>query len=171
MHSPSSPNNLPQASLLAIDPGFRYLGFSVFNRGELVKAGLSKAEDEEDWDRWTNQPPSFLHIIEIIHAYHWESPVAVIEFPKIHRDTPKNESIIKLAAACGAYASLLQAAGFVIEWVEPRAWKGTVPKDIMYKRILAKLPESEYHKIERLKDHNVIDAVGIGLWKIRKSPI
>lgn len=157
------------ATLLAIDPGYRYFGYSIFCGPAIAKAGLSQADKAEDWDRWTGQPPNFLALTDIILNTEWSTKHAIIEFPKVHRDTPNAESIVRLASACGAYTALLQAAGFAVEWVEPRAWKGTVPKDIMYKRILAKVPESEYTCIDRIHDHNVIDAVGIGLWKIKKG--
>lgn len=170
MPSPSTTTNpLPRADLLAIDPGYRYFGYSLFEGPAITKAGLCTAEKSEDWERWTGQPPNFLSLAEIILNTEWSRKLAVIEFPKVHRDTPNSDSIVRLAAACGAYTGLLQASGFQVEWVEPRAWKGTVPKDIMYKRILAKVPKLEYSRIERIHDHNVIDAVGIGLWKIKKS--
>lgn len=171
LHSTQVPNNLqkPKVNLLAIDPGYRYFGYSVFNDSTIVSADLSSAEKAEDWDRWTGQPPDFTAISEIISQFEWLDRLAVIEFPKVHRSTPNAESIVRLASACGAYTAILQTEGFRVEWVEPRSWKGTVPKDIMYKRILAKIPESEYTHIKRIHDHNVIDAVGIGLWKIRKS--
>lgn len=158
--------NLPKAHLLSIDPGFRYFGFAVLNTKELLHAGLSKTESE-DWERWSGQPPSFLNIAYLINNYEWVERKALIEFPKVHRDTPHADSIVKLASACGAYTAILQAAGFDVTWVEPRAWKGMVPKDIMFKRIIAKLTEVEYSRIDNPKDHNVIDAVGIGLWQIR----
>ncbi len=164
-----SQNQNLTADLLAIDPGYRYFGYSLFNQSSIQKAGLCVAEEAEEWDRWTGQPPSFLGLTDIILKTQWARKLAVIEFPKVHRDTPNSDSIVRLAAACGAYTGLLQASGFQVEWIEPRSWKGTVPKDIMYNRILAKVPESEYSKIERIHDHNVMDAVGIGLWKIRKS--
>lgn len=171
MHSHLCHPNPPKekATLLAIDPGYRYFGYSIFGGKKILKAGLSKALESDAWDRWTGQPPSFTEIAELILNTEWEVRHAIIEFPKVHRDTPNAESIVRLAAACGAYTSLLQAAGFFTEWVEPRSWKGTVPKDIMYKRILAKIPESQYVNIDRIHDHNVIDAVGIGLWKIKKN--
>ena len=102
-------------------------------------------------------------------GHEWAERKAIIEYPKVHRDTPNPGAIVKLAAACGAYTAILQAAGFDVIWVEPRAWKGTVPKDIMYRRIVAKLSADEYNTIVKPKDHNVVDAVGIGLWQIRKE--
>jgi len=169
LQSPFRPNPPPnKATLLAIDPGYRYFGYSIFAGNDILQAGLSKALESDEWDRWNGQPPSFTGIADLILNTDWEERYAIIEFPKVHRDTPNPESIVRLAAACGAYTSLLQAAGFHTEWVEPRSWKGTTPKGIMYKRILAKVPESQYANIDRIHDHNVIDAVGIGLWKNRK---
>lgn len=169
MFSPRSPAPTG-ATLLAIDPGYRYFGYSIFRDTSILKAGLSVAEKSEDWDRWTGQPPDFTDLAQIILNTDWAVRCAIIEFPKVHRSTPNAESIVRLASACGAYTALLQASDFHVEWVEPRSWKGTVPKDIMYKRILAKVPKPEYDRIDRIQDHNVIDAVGIGLWKIKKSP-
>jgi hypothetical protein len=174
-HSPDKQSSLPnskpltkKASLLSIDPGFRYFGYAFLSDTELLHAGLSKTKSE-DWERWTGQPPSFLNLAHIILEHEWEDRKAIIEYPKVHRDTPNPESIVKLAAATGAYTAILQAAGFAVEWVEPRTWKGTVPKEIMCRRILAKLSDKEYNRIENPKDHNIIDAVGIGLWQIRKN--
>lgn len=158
-----------RATLLSIDPGFRYFGFAVFGESaDLVHAGLSSTAKDQ-WEAWSGQPPSFLDIAYLLDNYEWVERCAIIEIPKIHRDTPNNDSIIKLATACGAYTSILQAAGFNVIWVEPRSWKGTTPKNIMFKRIIAKLEDKEYKCIDKPKDHNVIDAVGIGLWQIRSK--
>jgi len=166
MPSPSHP--LKKAKILSIDPGFKYFGFAILDDSEVLSAGLSKTKVGA-WATKSRQPPSFLALLDVVQAYEWESRHAVIEFPRVHRDTPNNDSIVKLAAACGAYTALLETQDFTIEWVEPREWKGMVPKDIMYKRIIAKLNTEEYSRIDKPQDHNVIDAVGIGLWQIRKT--
>ena len=163
------PLKTPQkAHLLSIDPGFKYFGFAVLSDTEVLHAGLSKTK-VDSWTSKSRQPPSFLALASLLEAYDWEHKHAVVEFPRVHRDTPNNDSIVKLAAACGAYTAILQAHGFSVDWVEPREWKGMVPKDIMYKRIIAKLTPLEYSRIDRAKDHNVIDAVGLGIWQIRKT--
>jgi len=157
-----------RANLLCIDPGFRYFGFAVFGEDStLVHAGLSKTKKDQ-WEAWSGQPPSFLNIAYLLDNYEWLERRAVIEIPKVHRDTPNTEAITKLSAACGAYTAILQAAGFCVEWVEPRVWKGTTPKDVMFNRIIAKLSEEEYTYIDKPKDHNVVDAIGVGLWKIKR---
>lgn len=162
---------MEQAELLSIDTGFRYFGYAVFGSEGLIHAGLSKdTSTSDDWDIWTKQPPSFLHVVNVIKAFEWvESPRAVIEYPKMRRDTPNPEAIVKLSAACGALTGILQAGGFSVLWVEPHSWKGSVKKDVFTKRLLAKIPQCDYCKIENIKDHNILDAVGIGLWQRRKS--
>jgi len=162
----------PQADILSIDPGFRYLGYAVLTKEEILGAGLVTNLQDPDVPSWpkSNYPPSFLNLAYLLREFNWcESPLAIIEFPQVHRDTPNPNDIIKLSAACGAYSSILQAAGFTVQWISPREWKGNVPKPIMFKRILAKVREEEYSKIDKPKNHNVIDAVGIGLWLIKRQ--
>jgi hypothetical protein len=158
----------PKADLLTIDPGFRYFAYSIFSEKEIAYADISKTKSE-DWEAWTGQPPSFVEISEIVSRFEWVNKLAIVEFPQIHRDTPNPNDIVKLASACGAYTSLLQSFGFSVVWVKPADWKGTVPKEIMTKRIFAKIRESEYPRIKSIKDHNVIDAIGIGLWHLNRK--
>lgn len=155
------------ANLLSIDPGFRYFGFALFSEGSLIRAGLSKTSSEK-WEVWEGQPPDFTNLIEIVQSLVWKDKVAVIEFPQVYKETPNPNDIVKLASACGAYTAILQSLGFTVSWVKPKDWKGTVPKEIMLKRILAKLETSEYAFIENPKDHNIIDAIGVGLWKLNR---
>jgi Holliday junction resolvasome RuvABC endonuclease subunit len=158
-----------KVTLLSIDPGYRYFGFALFGESaDLVHAGLSETKKDQ-WEAWNGQPPSFLNIAYLLDNYEWVERTAIIEMPKVHRDTPNTDSIVKLAAACGAYTSILQAAGFNVVWVEPRSWKGMTPKNVMFKRIIAKLSEKEYSCINKPKDHNVVDAIGIGLWQIKSK--
>lgn len=171
LHSPPAPDpRLSKATLLTIDPGFRYFAYAVFSGRALACADLTRAEKAEDWDTWTRQPPSFTDLKGVVEAHEWATRAAVIEFPQVHRDTPNPNDIVKLASACGAYTAILQALGFSVSWVAPSEWKGTVPKDVMFKRILAKVTPDDYIRIRKPKDHNVIDAVGIGLWHLSRNP-
>ena len=167
-----SQRNKTKAEILSIDSGFRYFGYAVLTQDEILGAGLATNEQPSDTPSWPKSsfPPNFLSLAYLLNDFVWaERPVALIEFPQVHRDTPNPNDILKLSAACGAYTSLLQAAGFSVQWVSPREWKGNVPKSIMFKRILAKVREEEYPRIDNPKNHNVIDAVGIGLWRIKRQ--
>lgn len=96
----------------------------------------------------------------------------IVELPRVYpRDRNKRPNdLIDLAAAAGTYAVL----GHIKKFVHPRTWKGQVPKDIMVKRILARLTDKERavydaYEVTRTRatkpDDNVVDAIGIGLWK------
>jgi hypothetical protein len=47
-------------------------------------------------------------------------------------------------------------------------WKKQVPKDVMAKRIFARLSAEELSLLGEKPDHNVLDAVGIGLWDLKR---
>jgi len=147
-------------NLLAIDSGFRYFGWAVFEDGLLKGADLGRNA--------TGEPPNFLSLVDVLRSYSWRDAVAVIEFPHFRSSTPNVDSLLKLAAGCGAYTALLQASRFSVEWVKPSSWKGSVPKAIMCRRIVDKLSEEEYSMINKPLDHNVLDAVGVGLWKAQR---
>ena len=89
--------------------------------------------------------------------------------------------IIKLAQSAGAWAGIYATLGAEVHWVLPAQWKGQIPKPkrgetyIVEKRVLAVLSPPERAVLElgckglcASKRHNVIDAVGIGLW-VRKN--
>jgi hypothetical protein len=54
------------------------------------------------------------------------------------------------------------------ELVDVSMWKGSVPKDIMGERIKSKLSAAELALLGTKPNHNVVDAVGIGLWKLQR---
>ena len=94
---------------------------------------------------------------------------------------PDNDVVI-LARRAGELAGAYRMAGAEREYVLPRDWKGTIPKPkngeqyIIEKRALAVLDERETQLIYSTKsarakslDHNLIDAVGIGLWRLGRK--
>lgn len=61
--------------------------------------------------------------------------------------------------------------------VLPRQWKGQVPKDIIERRTWSTLNDIEVARLKTVLQyvrptwrHNVIDAVGIGLWRLCRLP-
>ena len=63
-----------------------------------------------------------------------------------------------------------------MRFVSPAAWKGQVPKKIHHPRILRSLSEVEREIVLDVLDllpastrHNVLDAVGIGLWALKRK--
>ena len=94
----------------------------------------------------------------------------IIECPVVylgHKSKGNPNDLIALAFEAGRIAALAPT----YEKITPRQWKGTIKKEVMLRRILSKLTDRELQLIKGLelppsKEHNVIDAVGIGLWKL-----
>jgi hypothetical protein len=96
----------------------------------------------------------------------------VIEKPTIYpHSKARPNDIVTLAISAGRLAERVDARAEV--WVLPRQWKGQIPKTkrledyIIYKRVMAALNELERAVLaQHGSDHNVVDAVGIGLWHL-----
>lgn len=144
--------------LLAIDPG-EHTGWALFNSDkQLVDCGLGDAR----------KSPKFGPLVSV-----------TIEQPVIYpRMKARPNDIVTLALGAGEWAGIFRPLA-PVEYVEPSKWKGSVPKAKHQPRIWAKLTETEFAIVERafvagkvpksLKN-NVVDAVGIGLWKVKRLP-
>jgi hypothetical protein len=93
----------------------------------------------------------------------------VIEIPRIYLGKGKGDlnDLIDLAVLAGGLSTLGTSAYFVT----PSEWKGQTPKDVMAVRVRAKLTPQELALFNACDcpaslRHNVLDAIGIGLWKI-----
>jgi hypothetical protein len=138
--------------LLAIDPGAN-AGWAVFEAGELADCGLA---------------PLRLEGVNIIRV--------VIERPHKGKTPAPLESIIKLAIRAGELGATAQLlTGIKPEYIEPGRWKGSISKKISNERTMAKLTTPELKVFTSCckemalgKQHNVIDAIGIGLHVLRR---
>jgi hypothetical protein len=94
----------------------------------------------------------------------------VVELPQVYPGSKSKgdpNDLIRLAFVAGRWVG----AGVGVETVKPRQWKGTIKKEVMLRRILSKLTDEELAmlkalKLPKSKEKEVIDAVGIGLWKL-----
>lgn len=165
-------------ALVSVDPGKLKCAFAFFDAGRLSAVELETP----------------------LLARHFPDDKTIIEKPdRQDSDVPLGD-IIDLCIAAGRCDPHGTA-----EWVAPRAWKGTVKKPITHMRVWRNLttaeravvaayakrtPEAIEKKIleacQRLartgkvteyswKLHNVLDAVGIGLWRLgrlgRQGPV
>ncbi len=105
----------------------------------------------------------------------------LIECPKLRPRGEKNPNAILLVARnAGEWAGRLegQTAGR-IRYVTPNDWKGSTSKDISHARLWAKLDPKEQAIVDKAfaeapgrnglapsKRHNVLDAIGIGLYGV-----
>ena len=139
--------------LLTIDPGLD-AGWAVWDPCGLVQCGLG---DPRAYVQ--PRPPARLRDVWI------ERPVI---YPR--SKVPPND-IVTLALNAGRWEGIYSHLGLEVHFVEPATWKGQVPKNIHHRRIRAALSHLENDIVAKAiaplapsKAHNVLDAVGLGLW-------
>lgn len=140
--------------LLAIDPGADS-GWAIFFGGMLVSCGLGQEP---------NPAPKT------------GFPLVVIEHPVIYPGgkTRNPNDVLKCAVSAGEWAGRYRRDGGEIRYVLPRDWKGTIDGDTCNRRAIEKLEDHERQVFEDAlrtqrfgkKKHNVLDAIGLGLFAI-----
>jgi hypothetical protein len=129
-------------NLLAIDPGAS-TGWAYFENCQIVSCGAVRGKT----------------YIPLVHP-----DLVLIENPVIYpRSKARPADILKVARIVGWYEH--QFSLCKVQLVEPREWKGTIPKEIMLRRIFAHLTSQEKVKVKGMP-HDTLDAIGLGLWKI-----
>ncbi len=110
----------------------------------------------------------------------------IIERPQIYPRSKGNPNdLITLAIQVGRYTERLALRGCAVEHVLPHTWKGSLDPDICCRRIYASLTPDDLLVLnpklaplarKSLADditagtrHNVIDAVGIAKWSIKRA--
>ena len=152
----------------AIDPGKRACGFAEFyENGELAQASFVRAKDQDSVvaavrEEIANNP----------------APTLVIEFPRVYplrQQKGDPNDLMELAYVVGGISSF-PFWGKRVRYY-PRDWKGTVDPDVMTGRIRRCLSSAEQSDIESpgaALEHNVFDAIGIGLYyfgRLNQQPI
>ena len=141
-------------SLFALDPG-NNTGWAVFEDGSLLDAGVLP----------------FGAVRQELRIYSGDS--VLIEVPRHypHREKGDVNDLLDLSLRAGELKAWAEGKTQKVELVWPRTWKGTAPKEIHNQRVLRALKAFELKllpKSPRAKkfDHNCVDAVGLGLWKL-----
>lgn len=100
----------------------------------------------------------------------------LIERPRVHKNTPRPDDIITLAITVGRLKERFMARGCSVEEVIMHTWKGSVDPDVCCRRIVASLSSEERALLDAAllsvakgKQHNVIDAVGLGKWSVKRT--
>jgi len=133
--------------LLAIDPGAS-TGWAVFG-GQLLGCGLGDP-----------------HV--------GRAQRVVIELPQVYPNHPvPPNDLVTLAFLAGRYAGGA-AAGAEVSTVFPHQWKGNLPKDLCAIRVRAALTPAERTIVDAIdvpdkQKHNVLDAIGIGLFTLGRK--
>lgn len=141
-------------TLLAIDPGID-VGWALFNNElRLTGCGLGTPTP--------CQPDEVL-----------------IECPRLRPVGERNpNAILTLARTAGEWGGRFWGTGLV-RYLTPNEWKGSTPKDISHARIWSKLDDKEKGIVDAAfkahpgragmapsKRHNVLDALGLGLFGV-----
>lgn len=141
--------------IVAIDPGKRASGWAVFWKRELWACGFGNSADP------------------ILDATEGEPDLALIEAPRVYdrrRWKGDPNDLIDISIAGAILLGSLRPER--IKVIRPQDWKGQTPKDVQAGRTLAKLSRAERSRLDgattKGKMHNVIDAVGIGLWELER---
>lgn len=136
---------------LAVDPG-RDAGWALFDaRGVLVECGLAN----EPYDTIPNA-------FEL-----------VIERPHSGQGKASTEDLFKLSMRMRDIETHVGAR--TVRRITPVEWKNSVPKGIMIRRIESRWMTEADHTVLRqrwpaaAKRHNVVDAIGIGIWYAREK--
>lgn len=113
----------------------------------------------------------------------WAAPSwLVIEVPRIYpggRGKGDPNGLIQLALTVGEIRGHYRARGCRIVETFPSMWKGQTPKEIHHARVLAKLDAQELRALDPHRrratktnphgyDHNLLDAVALGLWFLER---
>lgn len=157
-------------SLIAVDPGLRHCGIAYFYKGILGYAGLVR--NPETTARGARAWIAMARAVAArIQRFDWEKGVVEDQEQYEGASNRVNRAdLTELAHVAGAVALVLGARGSDVESPLPKQWKGQLPKDVCNRRIEAKLTPLEAVVIERegALTHNIIDAVGLGLWALKR---
>lgn len=162
--------------IAAVDPGIRGCGVAIFSSSapRLDWAGYVRnpMESGDNLDRSRSMARAVvMEENELIRAgIVGCSPIAlVVEWPRIYmpgKSKGNNADLLYLTCVAGALAAW---HGEQVRAVHPDAWKGQVPKTVMAGRIRMRLQPDEVARIRPCAaslEHNVLDAIGIGLWAV-----
>jgi hypothetical protein len=167
----------PPNTLLAIDPGARYpksgvpyAGAAYFQWGELVWAGLVKAQGVAAPFARPNQLVQRVCDTASIPRTKKDAgeplTVLAVEVPRVYvNGAARPEDIVQLAVVAGAFVGGVDAEFYSLP--RPSEWKGTIDGKILCTRVLNIASVAERLIVARAEGGNtthVQDALGLGLW-------
>ena len=157
----------PCFRMICVDPGLRGCGVAEFVEGNLTRAAYVK--NPREYGRGYEAHRTMSRAV-----WNWIGSGAfervIIEFPRIYPGSAQQKGDLNdLLDIAGVGGAIADACLTSVEAVIPSDWKGQVPKDVMTARISKAILQNERAGIEKCPAslmHNVLDAVGIGMWKL-----
>lgn len=154
--------------LLAVDPSLACSGYALFDNGVFERAGVVSTLSSEPLPVRIRACSATLSGVDYDQL--------VIEWPQIYphargKGQDPND-LLCVAGVVGAILGETWRDAEYIKLVHPADWKGQVPKKIHNARVLQRLSAEERTRLPDLpasKLHNAIDAIGLGLWYLKRS--
>lgn len=183
----------PPSLLAAVDPGLERCGLAIFEHGKLIDTALITANPKPPamaGEVERAQAVATATIRRFVACSPSEGTVVgalvgarlVVEWPRIYmpgKSKGAGRDILVLACVDGALAALAASRGAVVTQVTPDTWKGQLLDKLMMGRVIGtgaaddrlSPPErliavSALDGIAASLRHNVIDAIGIGLYAL-----
>jgi hypothetical protein len=153
-------------TILAVDPGKRKCGVALFVNERLTTASLLTADNtfllgKTVWLWWLKQAEDRV-LDPKLDRLVTEGQVV---YPGLRTANPND--LLPLSYLCGAVQARVEAEETLMPL--PREWKGSLKKELFTRQILSRLHKEELAIVDQVKCpkgelHNVVDAVGLGLW-------
>lgn len=158
--------------LLSIDPGLRGCGVAYFYEG-VLKHALYVANPVISGRGYFAHAAMASAVHEKFHPADMHIVKVVIEHPTIYPGSAQQKGdpndLIDVACVGSALGAYYKDCG--LETVFPMEWKGQTPKEIMNERCRLALSDDERKRIDECSAHlrhNVMDGIGIGLYKLSR---
>ena len=157
---------------LAIDPGLSGCGAALFDGPALTWATYVANHVGSSVNELSRACAMGKRILADVPFDPRMPHALVCEFPQIytHRESGDNNDLLPLAAVLGSFATVFQPAELRV--VRPHEWKGSIRKEEMTRRIIARVTPHEATRVllptAKSLQHNVWDAVGIGLFHLNR---
>lgn len=146
---------------LSVDPGLDCTGWAFWDDTKLLRCGISRRGSKAQGPNIWREHAVNLSLLP-------EVDCVVTEFPRVYPRSPINPAgLMQLAAVAGAIIGRLDPVlGFAYL---PADWKGKRKKEDTTPQILKALDEIERNVVALAEGpasllHNMMDAIGIGLW-------
>lgn len=153
-------------TVLAVDPGKSTCGVALFVNERFKAGAFLKAEEThklglevEKW--WQAQRARFV-LPRLCDTLVTEGQQV---YPGMRAQNPND--LLPLSFLCGAVQARVEAHQRLMPL--PKTWKGSLRKEAFTRRILSRLGADEIQTLKEVKCpesklHNVVDAIGLGLW-------
>lgn len=159
---------------LAIDPGLHGVGWAVAENamlrghqgGKLLGAGYYPGVDGRGPETWN----ALRGLVDVVRDFHCDT--LLLEFPEWYYQNShaRAEDLLELAAVDGFMVGAFPYVTMRL-YVQPKEWKGQLPKNVHHARLAKKLSPEEHQRIQfpgtKELDHNVWDAVGLAKARVR----